>query len=172
MKKNSIVTARKTPALTDTATLVRRYLREHNVATLATCGNEGPWAAAVFYVNDDLTLFFLSAPKSRHCMNLTQSPHVAVTIQEDYRDWLKIKGVQIEGIVTEISGVEENIARELYGKKFPVIGMLAQAPSAIVKALAKVRWYKIVPQRLYFIDNSLGLGNRAEIKLPLSDNEV
>jgi hypothetical protein len=46
--------------------------------------------------------------------------------------------------------------------------MLAQAPAAIVKALAKVRWYKIVPDRLCFIDNSLGLGNRDEIKLPLS----
>jgi len=44
--------------------------------------------------------------------------------------------------------------------------MLAEAPAAIVKALAKVRWYKIVPQRLYFIDNSRGLGNRDEIKLP------
>lgn len=151
---------------------VQRYLQNHHVATLATCGNEGLWAAAVFYVNDGNTLFFLSSPKSRHCLNLVQNPHVAVTIQEDYSDWLEIKGVQIEGIVTEISGEEEVLARKLYGQKFPVVGLLAQAPAAIVKALAKVRWYKIVPRRLYFIDNSLGLGNRDEIKLPLPENEV
>jgi uncharacterized protein YhbP (UPF0306 family) len=90
-----------------------------------------------------------------------------VTIQNDSTDWIEIKGVQIEGIVHEISGDEEDLARILYGKKFPLVGMLAQAPGAIVKALAKVRWYKIVPQRLYFIDNSRGLGNRDEIKLPL-----
>jgi uncharacterized protein YhbP (UPF0306 family) len=89
-----------------------------------------------------------------------------LTIQEDYSDWLEIKGVQIEGVASEISGAEEEHARRLYGQKFPVVGLLAQAPAAIVKALAKVRWYKVVPQSLYFIDNSLGMGNRDEIKLP------
>jgi len=151
---------------------VRCYLRDHHVATLATSGEEGPWAAAVFYVNKGSTLYFLSAPKSRHCLNLAQNPQVALTVQKDYADWLEIKGVQIEGVATEISGGEEALARELYGKKFPVVGLLAQAPAAIVKALAKVRWYRIVPQRLYFIDNSLGLGNREEIELPLPENEV
>ena len=148
------------------------YLQNHHVATLATSGSDGPWAAAVFYVNDGDNIFFLSAPTSRHCLNLEQNPRVAVTIQEDYSDWLEIKGVQLEGIASEISGVEEERVRKLYGRKFPVVGMLAKAPAAIVKALAKVRWYRIVPKRLYFIDNSLGLGSRDEIVLPLTDNEV
>ena len=151
---------------------VQGYLRDHNVATLATCGSEGPWAAAVFYVNEGSTLFFLSSPKSRHSLNLAQNPQVALTIQGDCSDWLDIKGVQLEGVVSEISGREEDLARKLYGEKFPVVGMLAQAPAAIVKALAKVRWYKIVPQRLYFIDNSLGLGNRAEIELPENPGDL
>lgn len=142
------------------------------MATLATCGNDGPWAAAVFYVNDGSTIFFLSGPTSRHCTNIGQNPRVAVTIQEDYSDWLEIRGVQIEGVASEISGAEEEKARGLYGQKFPVVGLLAQAPAAIVKALAKVRWYRIIPERLYFIDNSLGLGNRDEITLPLTENEA
>jgi hypothetical protein len=151
---------------------VQDYLQNHHVATLATCGTEGPWAAAVFYVNDGDTIFFLSSPTSRHCLNLEQNPHVALTIQEDYSDWMEIKGVQLEGVANEISGAEEDKARRLYGEKFPVVGLLAQAPSAVVKALAKVRWYRIVPKRLYFIDNSLGLGNRDEIELPLTNNEA
>ena len=146
---------------------LQHHLQNHHVATLATCGNDSPWAAAVFYANDGNTLFFLSSPNSRHCRDLLQNSNVAVTIQDNCTDWLKIKGVQIEGIATEIFGDEENLARRLYGKKFPVVGMLAQAPAAIVKALAKVRWYKIVPERLYFIDNSHGLGSRKEICLPL-----
>ena len=145
------------------------YLRQHNVATLATSNGVYPWAAAVFYVNDDHVLYFLSSPTSRHSLNLAQNPKVAVTIQEDYSDWLDIKGVQIEGVASEIFGDEEQRARTLYGRKFPVIGMIAQAPAALVKALAKVRWYKIVPQKMYFIDNALGLGNRDEIELPLSE---
>ena len=149
---------------------VQGYLRDHQVATLATHGGEDLWAAAVFYVNAGYTLYFLSSPSSRHCLNLVENPRVAVTIQEDYADWLEIKGIQIEGLVSELSGAEEGLARRLYGQKFPIVGKLAQAPAAIVKALAKVRWYKVVPQRLYFIDNAIGLGHRDEVDLnvPLS----
>ncbi len=150
---------------------VQKYLHDHNVATLATSGNGGPWAAAVFYASDGYTLYFLSSPTSRHCLELAQTTRVAVTIQEDYADWLEIKGVQIEGVASEISGDEEELARKLYGQKFPLVGLLAQAPAVIVKAMAKVRWYKIVPHSLYFIDNSLGLGHRDEVDLSNGVNQ-
>jgi uncharacterized protein YhbP (UPF0306 family) len=143
------------------------YLGNHNVATLATGSGKDIWASAVFYVNDGFTLYFLSSPKSRHCCHLAQNPQVAVTIQEDHADWPEIKGVQIEGVASEISGVEEERARRLYGEKFPVAGNLAKAPPAILKALAKVSWYRVVPERLYFIDNSISLGHRDEVVLPL-----
>lgn len=144
---------------------VQGYLQQHHVATLATGGSEGIWAAAVFYVSDGTTLYFLSSPTSRHCQNLAHSARVAVTIQQDYADWPDIKGVQIEGVAGEIKGAEEDRARKLYGQKFAVVGKLAQAPAVIVKAMAKVRWYKVVPQRLYFIDNSAGFGHRDEVDL-------
>lgn len=146
---------------------MQAYLRDHQVATLATHSGEDLWAAAVFYVNAGYTLYFLSSPTSRHCLALAKNPRVALTIQEDYADWLEIKGVQIEGVVSELSGEEERLARRLYGQKFPIVGKLAQAPAAIVNALAKVRWYKVVPRRLYFIDNAVGLGHREEVDLSL-----
>lgn len=143
---------------------VHGYLQEHHVATLAT-SDASVWAAAVFYVNDGYTIYFLSSPTTRHCRNLARNARVALTIQEDYADWPEIKGVQLEGEASELSGSEELHARLLYGKKFPVVGKLAQAPAAIVKAMAKVRWYKVVPTRLYFIDNSAGFGRRDEVDL-------
>lgn len=145
-------------------TRVQDYLHSHQVASLATCCDVDLWAAAVFYVSDGYIIYFLSSPTSRHSQNLAQNPRVALTIQEDYSDWLDIKGIQIEGVAKEISGAEEDMARRLYGKKFPVIGKMAQAPAVIVKALAKVRWYKVVPQRIYFIDNAVGLGHRDEVE--------
>ncbi|MCX7173168.1 MAG: pyridoxamine 5'-phosphate oxidase family protein [Proteobacteria bacterium] len=144
---------------------VLAYLRDHRVVTLATGADGDLWAAAVFYVNDGFRLYFLSSPTSRHSLNLVQQPRVAATIQEDYSDWLEIKGIQLEGVASEISGDEELLARSLYAEKFPVVGKLAQAPAAIVKAMAKVRWYQLVPQRLYFIDNAAGFGRREEIDL-------
>jgi uncharacterized protein YhbP (UPF0306 family) len=150
---------------------VRRYLRNHNVATLATSCNGKVQAAALFYVNDGYTLYFLSSPTSRHCLNLSQDPRVAVTIQGEYSNWFEIKGVQIEGDASKLSAAEEEQARRLYERKFPVVGLLTKAPSAIVKALSKVCWYKIVPYSLCFIDNSIGFGHRDEIDLSAHTKE-
>jgi len=144
---------------------VADYLDRHHVMTLATCGADGPWAAAVFYVNAGSTLFFLSSPASRHCRNLAEDPRCAGTIQEDYSGWLQIKGVQLEGRVRELHGDESRLARQRYGDKFPVVGGLATAPAAIVAALAKVRWYCLQAERLHFIDNSRGFGHREQIEL-------
>jgi uncharacterized protein YhbP (UPF0306 family) len=142
------------------------YLAEHHVLTLATHGADGPWAAAVFYVNDGYTLFFLSSPKSRHARNLASEPRVAGTVQEDYAEWTEIRGIQLEGRVRELVGAEALRARELYGAKFAVVG--AQAPAPIVAALAKVSWYELVPDHLHFVDNSVAFGHRDEIALPAS----
>lgn len=147
----------------DAATRALAHLRHHHVMTLATTGEQGVWAAALFFVNDGMTLYFLSSPTSRHCLNLSQHPRVAVTIQADCTDWRDIKGLQAEGNVYELSGDEETRARKLYGDKFPVVGKIAQAPAAIVKALARVRWYGFVPERAWFIDNSAGFGHRDEL---------
>jgi hypothetical protein len=144
---------------------VQGYLREHHVMTLASHGDDGVWAAAVFYANDGFEIYFLSSPGSRHCQNLARNPRASAAIHEDYADWKKIKGIQMEGIASVLAGEEAEQARRLYGAKFPIVGNLEQAPALIVEALAKVRWYKLVPDRLYFIDNSAGFGHRDEIDL-------
>ncbi len=141
------------------------YLRDHNVMTLATSGAQGLWAAAVFYVNDGFTLYFLSAPTSRHSLNLENHSTVAVTIQEDYQDWREIKGIQLEGAARRIEGAEQAAAVMRYGAKFPIVGNLAQAPAEILQAMSRIVWYRVTPTRLYFIDNSLALGHRDEIPL-------
>ena len=145
---------------------VAAYLAGHHVMTLATQGPQGPWASAVFYAGDGASLIFLSAPNTRHCRNLAQDARCAATIQEDYSEWSKIKGIQIEGRVHELRGEDEERARKIYGEKFPIVGPLANVPPAIVKALAKVRWFRLVPERFHFIDNSKGFGHRDEIALP------
>jgi uncharacterized protein YhbP (UPF0306 family) len=141
------------------------YMHDHNVMTLATTGPLGLWAAAVFYVNDGFTLYFLSALSSRHSLNIEAQLTISATIQEDYKDWNEIKGIQLEGEGMRIEGSEQAVAIARYGLKFPIVGNLASAPTEIVKALSRIVWYKIVLTRLYFIDNSLGLGHRDEVPL-------
>ena len=146
----------------DPRQLALNYLANHQVMTLATQGPLGVWAAAVFYVNDGFDLIFLSAGHTRHAQNLTAVPQVAATIQEDYRDWEMIQGIQLEGSVALLAGVSRETAISRYQQKFP---FLANANAQIQAALARVNWYLLKPERLYFIDNSLGLGHRDEIEL-------
>ncbi len=141
------------------------YLESHHVMTLATSGAEGPWAAAVFYVNDGFTLYFLSSPRSRHGGDLTAEARCAAAIHEDYPDWPDIKGIQLEGPVRRLSGTERAAAIARYAKKFPVVRP-GRAPELIRAALERIAWYELVPERCYLIDNSKGFGHRDEIPLP------
>jgi len=117
-----------------------------------------PWAAAVFYVSDGFTLYFVSSRDSRHCRQLGVDARVAVTVHEDYRDWRAIKGVQIEGLVQELGAADLPAVRERYAAKFPFIGAAAGTP--IVAALTRMGWYRVTPQRLCFVDNAAGFGHR------------
>ena len=145
--------------------LALTYLQTHHVMTLATQGDDGVWAAAVFYVNEGFTLYFLSAGHTRHARNMLAQPHVAAAIQEDYADWTAIQGIQLEGDVRVLEGVERDTALTLYRHKYP---FLNQPNPQIEAALTQMNWYQLTPTRLYFIDNKKGLGHRDEVNLTLS----
>ena len=55
------------------------YIQTHQVMTLATIGDEGVWATAVFYANIDFNLYFLSAPHTRHAQNFQHQKLIAAT---------------------------------------------------------------------------------------------
>jgi uncharacterized protein YhbP (UPF0306 family) len=139
---------------------VLAYLDAHHVVTLAT---SEPWAAAVFYVNDGFTLYFLSSPRSRHAQRLDADPRVAATVQEDYRDWRSVKGVQLEGTVHVVERTRVADVRKLYAAKFPVIAGGDGRTAAIAAALARIRWYELRPTAIHFLDNAQGFGHRATI---------
>lgn len=150
---------------TDLQDRVLNYLQAHNVMTLATHGEAGVWAASVFYVNDGFTLYFLSAASTRHARDLAARMEAAATIQEDYKSWPEIKGIQLEGRVSLLKGREKIKAIARYGLKYPVVGDAARAPGQIATALSRVNWYRLEPELLYFIDNSLGFGHRDGVPL-------
>lgn len=147
------------------------YLASHNTVSLATLGPEGAWAATVFYANVDLTLYYLSEPKTRHVQNVLRNPSIAATINEDYRDWRQIKGIQMEATCQEVTGKRE-LARALgaYVKKYPFVaqflspGQLLTGMRVAGRAL-DVRLYRVAPTRLLYLDNERGFSNRQEVPL-------
>jgi uncharacterized protein YhbP (UPF0306 family) len=145
---------------------VLSYLEMHNTMTLGTCSGDVPWAATVFYASDDLCLYFFSVPDSRHCQNLAANPRVAVTVQEDYHDWRKIKGIQLEGTAILVdSMIEKAKAMAIYARKYPEVIKLFTNPASglFYKAFLKVKFYCVVPEKVFFIDNEQGFGKRQEL---------
>jgi len=139
----------------------QRYLREHNVLSLATSDGLMPWVAPVFYASWRDNLVFLSAPHTLHCKNIAINEHVAASIQEDYDDWSQIKGFQIRGEVIQLAGVELASAKTAYLDKFPLAG--PESPREIADALHRVNWYGLNVKQIYFIDNAVRFGHRDEL---------
>ncbi len=153
----------------DVCEKVLNYLRGHNVLNLATSGPDGIWAAAVFYVNEGFTLNFLSAPTTRHAVNIATNARVAATVQEDYSDWREIKGIQLEGTAVRLSASESVMVSAAFTSKFPVLRNPAEAQAELARAFEGIAWYALTATRMYFIDNSVGLGHREQVRLPSAD---
>lgn len=127
--------------------------------TLATSGPDGIWAAAVFYASKEFDCYFLSAGHTRHATHIASNWRAAATVQEDYAQWREIKGIQMEGVVHPLQAEARQEAIALYVAKYPYISDEPQLSAA----LDKVNWYRLRPERLYFIDNSQGFGHRDRI---------
>ncbi len=155
----------------DIRTVALEYLANHNTVSLATVGPDGPWATTVFYVNLGFTLYFLSEPKTQHVQNLAHSGTIAATVNEDYRDWREIKGIQMAATCAEVTSKRE-LARVLpaYIKKYPFVaqflspGQLLSGMKIGGKAL-DVRIYRVAPTRLLYLDNARGFSHREEVPL-------
>jgi uncharacterized protein len=149
----------------------REYLARHNTVSLATSGPDGLWATTVFYVNLDLTLYYLSEPKTRHVQNVLRNAPVAATINEDYRDWQDIKGIQMTAVCEEVRSKPE-LARVLaaYVKKYPFVARFL-SPGQLLRGMSigghtlDVRLYRLRPTRMLYLDNERGFSNRQEVPL-------
>jgi uncharacterized protein YhbP (UPF0306 family) len=156
----------------DLRKIILSYLESHHTLSLATVGDDGlPHAASLFYVNRGLKIHFVSSPASRHGLNLAQNAQVSATIAEDYDCWRLIKGIQMEGRAKTVGGIWENGRLALsFVKKFPDVADFFSAPQRlgekIFSKVEGVKFYELLPSRIYFIDNEQGFGNREELLLP------
>jgi hypothetical protein len=165
------------------------YLKSHYTMTVATVRDNMPWAASVFYANDGFTLYFISDPEvCWHSQNIAQNPHISATVDEDYPlknpdDWRKVKGIQLEGIAEMLTS-EEEIAKavEVYVRKYPFVSVYLKSLihfPRVVSFLEKVakklpfvpdfaavsenKFYKVVPTRVWFVDNETSFERRQEV---------
>lgn len=147
---------------------VMAYLAERHSLTLATSGPGGPWAAGLYFANEGLKLYFLSDPATRHCQDIAVNPRVAAAIHEDYRNWREIRGVQLEGRAEAVEGaIDVARAWDVYLEKFPFVRQFRVGDALeIMGRVIRSRFYRIVPARLFYLDNRKGFSHRDELSLP------
>lgn len=146
--------------------------RSHHVLSLATQRvEEGPWAAALFYVVDsEINLYFLSHPATRHCQQMALDPRVAATINDSPAAWASIHGLQVEGRAAAVEPARRDTVQALYFARFPNVRTVVSDPRTaderlIAERFMAARFYEVVPRRIRLIDNRRGFGHQEELRL-------
>ncbi len=98
---------------------IRRMLEAHNTLTLATSHEDRPWAASLFFASDKrLNLYFVSDYRTRHARHIQECPIAVATVNADCAGWGDVRGLQIEGRTSVVSGLERANALRHYLAKF------------------------------------------------------
>ncbi len=163
--------------MSDDHTRILNYLATHNTMTLATLGEDGPWAAAVFYANgDNFNFFFKTSPSTRHGIDITQTAQIAATIQDDGQEWQSIVGIQAVGSCNQVDTADASCANDLYLEKFSFLQPKDgdkddPAKQDLVTRLNETPYFCFRPQWIRLIDNSQGFGHKMEIFVGSPDTD-
>lgn len=166
-KRSSMVA---NPNKQELKSLAERFIKEQNTVTLATARLEIPWAAAVYYVNREFTLYFFSDPASRHIGESLKSGQASAAISVPASTWQEIQGVQASGIVSSIPpGLESIKVLRAYLKKYPFTREFFDSNQDLnlpaIMDRFKVRLYRFQPSLLYYLDNRIRFGFRGRVEL-------
>lgn len=150
---------------------IRRMLGAHNTITLATCRDGKPWAASLFFASDKkLNLYFVSDYRTRHARDIEVGSDVSAAVNADCSLWAEVKGLQITGSVTVLTGIGRLNALRCYLAKFADVRALFEAPKSedeetIAQRLKAANMYRLQPRWIRLIDNSKWFGYKVEIEM-------
>jgi len=131
-----------------------RILEENVLCSIATVSgtNQAHINTAYFCHSDDLELYYLSHPNSRHCRNLARHSSTGMTIFSSSQPWGSPgRGVQLFGRCEPATGHHASRAERLYAKRFPAYaGWRRSAKKG--DAGADYRFYRFVVRNLKILD--------------------
>lgn len=147
-----------------TRELVRRFLDAHSTLALACADESGPWTAPVYFARHEGVLYFFSSPGSRHSLAFTRDPRAGGAVYGVYAGWRDIRGVQLSGRVEPVTRLDEKSrATAAYLAKFAFAAPILEGAHGLIRG--KVRLYRFVPDRVLYLDNAMGLGERESVAL-------
>lgn len=137
------------------------------MATVTDSGS--PHVNTVFFAEStDLRLLFVSERLSKHCQFLKANPSTAASVWLDPPEYgEQLRGAQLFGTVTELSGNQAVGAFDRYREKFPAFRGDTQMRDLLVRADGTVAIYQIMVDRVTLLDEPR-FGRRNYIDLAVS----
>jgi uncharacterized protein YhbP (UPF0306 family) len=147
--------------------LVERFLRSQSALALGTTAADGsPRTAALFYLlQEDLRLYWFSSASSEHSRNLKRDAAASVSVFRNACDWRRIRGVQMRGTVSVVSGrAQRRPIAELYTERF-------QLGTLFHLGISRSTLFCFRPSWIRYIDNSKRFGYKFEVSLPAANED-
>ena len=143
-------------------------LEENRIMTLATVGDDGPWATPVIYAwekhSTSVSLYFMSRLSTRHVKNLTDAPRVAAAIHPN--ETRPLRGLQAEGRVEMLRGKEALHVIRIYLRRFPRARRRFSIRTVLKESL-DLRFFRFLPERIFILsEDHFGWGNRYLLECP------
>jgi len=129
------------------------FLKLHKLMCLATSGKH-PWTAWVFYCFDnDLNIYFISAPSTLHGKQMEKNNQVAAAIADSHQKPSDVKkGLQIFGTVERIAGINKIRYAIRLWKDFLSVERPDITFENMKKGLYKGRMYRLTPKKIKLFD--------------------
>ena len=132
-----------------------------NDMTIATIREDGfPQATTVSYVNDDLTIYFMTPAQAQKAQNIARNNKVSLTINRVYESWDDIEALSIGALAIPVTDPEEQEKiGNLLLKKFP------QAAKYETDNNTDLAFFRLDPVVISILDYTKGFGHTELIVL-------
>lgn len=129
--------------------------------TVATVRPDGfPQATTVSYMNDGLTIYFMTTTDSQKAHNIKQNSKVSITINRQYKTWDDIEGLSMGAVATLVPDVgEQEKIGNLLLEKFP------QAAHYEPDNDIELAFIRVEPKVISLLDYKKGFGHTELIEL-------
>ncbi|MFC2154737.1 pyridoxamine 5'-phosphate oxidase family protein [Candidatus Altiarchaeota archaeon] len=133
------------------------FLREKPHLALATVSADGkPMTHPVAFSSDGVVVYVATSANSHKVENIKSNPDVSYSVFDDLTDWMKVRGLQVEGtasLVTDESEIGKMM--QLAMEKFPFWKDIPKMPDPAI--------LKITPKRARYSDSNKGFGHMDEL---------
>jgi len=137
----------------NTRKLIEDYLNQAKMLQVATAEDNQPWACTVYFAFDEqLNLYWISKPNRRHSEEIRNNDKVAGVIVLTHTPGDKVRGIQFQGVASELSDKDDAVAgMKYYAERF---GMKPKRVEAILNGRDGHVCYKITPSLFVLFDEA------------------